>query len=379
MEHSTARVINSAHEGNTQLIAGRIGDELRGARYSLNKSIEQVQHELKLRAGHVDAIERGDLNALPGPAYMAGYVRSYARYLGLDPEEVWTRFRIEHKLAALPAPVLGQQPKWQGGGLTAPAPARTGFPWLPILGVVASLGLLGVIAYGATVILNNLQRMPTAQPETPVISAPQPTPQPDRPSAAVYEGGVVQSLSAPPKVTGGDGPISAIDPKQTPQQAPTVEVTATAPAAGATTTDTAAPTTATVVAVTAPPAEPVNRLAFGLVTSADAWLRVTAPGDRKVFGGTLPMGQALALPTEQPLTLHVGNAGAVMIVVDGIAFGPVGAEGRVVKDLVVTPADVRARFKPVAGMAPVATPSKPPSVPKPAAVSAPAASAGTAN
>ncbi len=72
-----------------------LGEELRGERATFGKSLLQVQKDLKIKAAYISAIENCDLEAFPNKGYIAGYVRSYARYLNLNPEEVYERFCTE--------------------------------------------------------------------------------------------------------------------------------------------------------------------------------------------------------------------------------------------------------------------------------------------
>ena len=72
-----------------------LGEELRGERATLGKSLLQVQKDLKIKAVYISAIENCDLDAFPNKGFVAGYVRSYARYLNLNPEEVYERFCSE--------------------------------------------------------------------------------------------------------------------------------------------------------------------------------------------------------------------------------------------------------------------------------------------
>ena len=72
-----------------------LGEELRGERATLGKSLLQVQKDLKIKAAYVSAIENCDLDAFPNKGFVAGYIRSYARYLNLNPEEVYERFCTE--------------------------------------------------------------------------------------------------------------------------------------------------------------------------------------------------------------------------------------------------------------------------------------------
>ena len=69
-----------------------LGDELRGERATIGKSLLDVQRDLKIKASYIAAIENCDLEVFSNLGFVAGYVRSYARYLSLDPETVYERF-----------------------------------------------------------------------------------------------------------------------------------------------------------------------------------------------------------------------------------------------------------------------------------------------
>ena len=70
----------------------RLGDIMRGERATLGKSLLDVQRELKIKATYIAAIENADPTAFDSPSFIAGYVRSYARYLGLEPEWAYQEF-----------------------------------------------------------------------------------------------------------------------------------------------------------------------------------------------------------------------------------------------------------------------------------------------
>ena len=69
-----------------------LGDIMRGERATMGKSLLDVQRELKIKATYIAAIENTDPSAFDTPGFIAGYVRSYARYLGLDPEWAFKTF-----------------------------------------------------------------------------------------------------------------------------------------------------------------------------------------------------------------------------------------------------------------------------------------------
>ena len=72
-----------------------LGELLRGERATLGKSCSDVQKDLKIKAIYIKAIESCDLQGFENKSFIAGYVRTYARYLGLDPEYVYERFCSE--------------------------------------------------------------------------------------------------------------------------------------------------------------------------------------------------------------------------------------------------------------------------------------------
>ncbi len=61
---------------------------MRGERATMGKSLLDVQRELRIKAAYIAAIENRDPSAFDTPGFIAGYVRSYARYLGMDPDEL---------------------------------------------------------------------------------------------------------------------------------------------------------------------------------------------------------------------------------------------------------------------------------------------------
>ena len=89
----------------------RLGDVMRGERATLGKSLLDIQRELKIKAAYIAAIENADPSAFETQGFVAGYVRSYARYLGLDPEWAFTRFCRESNFETLDGMASGASVK----------------------------------------------------------------------------------------------------------------------------------------------------------------------------------------------------------------------------------------------------------------------------
>ena len=73
----------------------RLGDLMRGERATMGKSLLDVQRELKIKATYIAAIENCDVSAFESQGFVAGYIRSYARYLAMDPDWAYAKFCVE--------------------------------------------------------------------------------------------------------------------------------------------------------------------------------------------------------------------------------------------------------------------------------------------
>ncbi|MDI6799269.1 MAG: DUF4115 domain-containing protein [Actinomycetota bacterium] len=65
-----------------------IGQIFRNRRQSLNLSLKDIEKSTKIRVRYLQAIENDDYSVLPGPVYARGFIRVYARTLGIDPKQI---------------------------------------------------------------------------------------------------------------------------------------------------------------------------------------------------------------------------------------------------------------------------------------------------
>ncbi len=72
----------------TEINVEDVGTILKSGRLKSKKSLEDISSELCIRKIYLTALEEGDYETLPPIPYGVGYVRTYARYLGLSPERV---------------------------------------------------------------------------------------------------------------------------------------------------------------------------------------------------------------------------------------------------------------------------------------------------
>jgi cytoskeleton protein RodZ len=72
-----------------------VGETLRAARIERGQEASAVAASLKMRREQLEAVETGNLAKLPGRTYAVGFVRAYARHLGLDAEALVQQFKDE--------------------------------------------------------------------------------------------------------------------------------------------------------------------------------------------------------------------------------------------------------------------------------------------
>ncbi len=79
--------------------APAVGELLQAAREKKGVDLYRAERDTKIRARHLSALEDGDYESLPGAVYTKGFLRNYAVYLGLDPEELVAKWRDEQDAA----------------------------------------------------------------------------------------------------------------------------------------------------------------------------------------------------------------------------------------------------------------------------------------
>jgi cytoskeletal protein RodZ len=340
----------------------RLGDVMRGERATLGKSLLDVQRELKIKATYVAAIENCDVSAFETPGFVAGYVRSYARYLGMDPDVSFRQFCIEanfevaHGMSS--AASTSSVTAWRNRGTPEPRDplANPNASFVPRAESAfaqiepAALGSLGVLillltglGYGGWSLLQEVQRVQLA----PVEQAPSVVAEIDplgnidgtaplvrsAPAAALASSDALmdrlyrpEALDTPVMVS-RDGPIAAIDPAEAGALAgPRGDAAAGQPESSITPVE----SVVQVVESQAPAVE--------LIASREAWVSISSPDGTVLDEKTLKAGDRYVVPQmEDPLLLRTGNSGALYFLVNGQTHGPVAPGAQVVSGIALSP------------------------------------------
>lgn len=338
----------------------RLGDLMRGERATLGKSLLDVQRELKIKATYIAAIENADVSVFETPGFVAGYVRSYARYLGMDPEAAYQQFCVEanfttaHGMSPAASAARGPvaRPRVRPQGLDALGDPNSLFAprgeslWSRVEpGAVGSLAVLVLliagIGYGGWSVLREVQRVQVA----PVDQAPSVVAQID-PLGNVGQGAALRTVEAPepevvetaapslealgrlyrpqaldlPQLVSRDGPIAAIDPRSTGPMG--AEAVAEA--------DPAEDAPVRVVAEAPPPVE--------IFAVRPSWVRVQAADGTVLFEKILDAGERYTVPQgEAPARLRAGNSGSLYFAVNGQTYGPAAPGAQVVRNVALSP------------------------------------------
>jgi transcriptional regulator with XRE-family HTH domain len=72
-----------------------LGEQLRAAREAKGLTLEQVAAETRIPQRHLAAMDAGEFGKLPGRTYSVGFARTYAKTIGLDPDEVAAGVRAQ--------------------------------------------------------------------------------------------------------------------------------------------------------------------------------------------------------------------------------------------------------------------------------------------
>ncbi len=73
-----------------------IGEYLRTEREKKGLSLTDVEKETKIRVKYLQALESENFQEIPGRAYVLGFLRAYARFLGIDEEEIVSTYKQQH-------------------------------------------------------------------------------------------------------------------------------------------------------------------------------------------------------------------------------------------------------------------------------------------
>jgi cytoskeleton protein RodZ len=272
-----------------------VGHILAEAREEKNLTIWQVAAQIHIRQQYLADLEEGRLHGLPGRVYILGFIRTYARLLDLDGEE------LVRRVSTLP-----NLPNYTGSQVPIPMHAEEG-PNLPIL--ILSAIFIAIVAMGGYFFL---------KPSTNPIST---------------ETSLLDTSQLPePKQESQSG--SSTEEKASSQQ-PLEPFPAVSPLSSA------KPSALKEGAVVEKPAQPAKEMEKSIKDAASpskkitlkarepSWLEVRDERGRVFFMRVLQRGEEFVIPDKPGSVFNTGNAGGIDIFVGDQKLPSLGARGEV--------------------------------------------------
>jgi len=275
-----------------------IGRQLREAREKLGLTLDEAERATRIRAHHLEVLERGDFDQLPSPVQARGFMRNYADFLGLDAEELMLRYAdtLQSRASRPPRSVSDSA----GREAALPQPPGRIRRWLSadlFISVALILTVLVVLVWGGSRLMNVMRQQTESAGGAGLITSAPPT-------------ATLTATLTPTALSGLAAGGSA------------------APAAAAETT-------------LEPLAVPVSGVQVRVLGEKLAWINVTVDGKRQ-FTGLIHTGDILEYQAQDAVEIATGNAGGVRVFYNGQDQGVMGDVGQVVillwtRDGLITP------------------------------------------
>lgn len=313
-------------EGSPPSPADELGGVFRAAREKAGATPDQVAEALHLDVTAIAAIEEGRFERLPMRPYARGYVRNYARLLGLDADDLVARFEAADVSSPEPSAKVPRHAVARRSEMSLGPIALGYFAIVAVL--IAAVGAVLWMAWQVQdwqfPFLSDEPEAPPEAPPAAVAESPvrrpdvSPWPAPTVPEVSFRELGATDDT---PETQGGDAEEAAATGEIL--APPAVDVLAVGDA------DPVEPPAPDVdVAPIVAPAprveEPINTgegspTALTVVFDDDSWVSVDDATGRRLYGDLGRAGRTITVDGQPPLQILIGNAPAVRVEFGGEA------------------------------------------------------------
>jgi cytoskeleton protein RodZ len=290
---------------------GTFGDKLKREREMRGITLDEIAESTKIARRHLEAIEKENFDALPGRVFIKGFIRSYARFIGIDEEQAvadYAELFKEEPVEAEKFPLeIHEQPDRELN------PKRS---HLPLIGAVVALVLV-MASY-------TVWRSKHRALETESVSASTAVPAQSASPAAIEQSSPQQTASAAP------APVAA-------RQVQVASASVAAPAH--------IDMSASVPVRTSPkdrdaqpqekPVSPQKTFFVVIKAKEDAWVSIVADG-RRVIHGVLKADKQRLIRAGKQVIVTTANAGGIDLSFNGRPMGVIGNESEA-RTLMFTP------------------------------------------
>lgn len=282
---------------------GAFGDRLRREREMRGITLDEITESTKISRRHLDALEGEHFDQLPGGVFNKGFVRAYARFLGIDEDQAVADYSTASNEQPEPEnkfPLeVHEEPDRDLN------PRRSSLPL--VFAIAALIGVL--VGYGFWIKSkpHNPEAVENTRQSAPAsaVNAPQ------------------ANVPAPPAITSSSSePIKA-----SAQPAHSTPVTKPAPPEAAAVPRSTEPRPAAAPGESADPPPSVKEKTFFVQVKAkeDSWVSIVADG-KSVMQRVLPADKQKKIKAGKTLVLRTGNAGGIEVSFNGHPLGALGNE-----------------------------------------------------
>lgn len=284
------------------------GALLREAREARGWTQAEVARRLNLRLAVIESIDNDQYKAGVAVTFLRGYVKAYAKVVGVDEQRALAAFDgmsgAEQIRAAAPMQSFSKKTRQQANDNWLKR-----ISWLVLLGLVVSLVYWWWQDSGANYVERTLE--PMTQQEEPASLLPEPVSPSDEAPGIIMPPLPQEAVAEPSADTGAEveSPDTSVD-----VAASDIEIPGVAAAPAAETEAGTAPAASTAESEPAAPAEPAaNPRLLAMRFTDDCWIQVTDSRGRVLAEGVKKANESLSLEGEPPFRLVLGAPRAASV------------------------------------------------------------------
>lgn len=302
-----------------------VGEFFKQVREAKGLTLEEVASKTRIHPEFLKALEEGNFAKLPDQVFAKGFVRAYARSLGMDEDETIRRF------GESAGAFYGRQGELERLRLQQAEDERRKRANRKITVAAVGVALLGLVLLVSREQSTVFSPRPTTEPASSRATAPTPTPKSSGGPAASQPGGDSSAGGEGERTESGQAPIA--EPGPVPHAAKTGAGPSPADREGAVSLKSTA-----IEPLAELPLEHVSAEGPPLVLDLEAlelsWVVVQVDG-ASPHEALLRAGERIRWKGKDRFTITLGNAGGVRVVFNGKPQGPFGPTGKVARDIVL--------------------------------------------
>lgn len=294
-----------SHDSVTPTTSASPGELLSRQREDKGISLTEAARALNLRPAVIDGLERDQYDEIPVPTYRRGYLRTYAKYLGMDDRQVLDAYQARHGS-------VEPERKLAPVAVTRP-PSRVGAWLFKLVTLIIIAALIGLTVMWWQSRGGNeppgMGSSPTMEEESPTPSV---APETGAPTTPPTTSAPANAPTPPPEAGEADEAMEGIDAQSTPPIVQDPDALANAQDTAAADEEAASDDDANEESAASTGANTLE-----LTFNEQSWTEIFDAGNQRVFVGLQAPGTTASVEGQPPFRLTVGNASGVELIYQG--------------------------------------------------------------